>query len=522
MRLWAVWILLGLLMIGTAGIPPVNRTQEARVLETAREMIGQPVQDWLIPKLNGNLRLRKPPLAYWASAASMSAFGQNELAGRLPTVLLSWLTLGATYWLAGRWFNTRAALLSAASLLGTWLFFKHGLLAETDAYITALLTLGVYAIIRAEDSPKRDWPWLQAVAVCLAGMILAKGPPAVYLLIFWIARSAARRDWRLLRQFFTRGAILTTLILAVPWFIYIARHTTAEGQLGADLTNSADGGDHPGPPWEYVPMLFKATLPWTGVWLAALLMAGLAMMQQFKRRRRLFWSSGWMNISLCGLAVLVPLCAWGNKQFHYLQPIMPPTMILVGWALARATRQRPSAKAASIAATVTGFVLMAAAPAVLIGSRKLESRIGWDDVAMALLLIIAAVAMIWIYRTRGRLAAAVALSVLAILSMFTLHAWLPANLGGRSRLAALEMLKDFPDGRFVFRTTELPVMSWSMRRAVPTLDDAGILAATEPNLVILDQQTDVEAASIVPTGFVEAKTIKQGDNILHVYIRVAR
>lgn len=506
-------------MIGTAGIPPVNRTQEARVLETAREMVGQPLQSWLIPRLNGNLRLRKPPLAYWASGASMSAFGQNEIAGRLPTVLLSWLTLGATYSLARRWFNTRAALLSAGALLGSWLFFKHGLLAETDAYIAAFFTFGVYAIVRAEDSPCRSARWLHVVAVCLAAMILAKGPPAVYLLIFWIARCAARQNWQSLRRFFTAGAVGTMLLIAVPWFVYVARFTTAEGQLGADLANSADGGDHPGPPWEYIPMLLKATLPWTGVWAAAGVMAGAVLWRQFQTRRKVFWCGGLMNITLWGLAVLLPLCAWGNKQFHYLQPAMPPTMILVGWALARATRNRKSAKAASIAAMVTAFILMAAAPAVLIASRKIEKRIGPDDAAMALFLVLAAVAVVLIYRLRGRLAAAVALLAMGTLTMFTLHAWLPANLGGRSRMAALEMLAEHPGGQFAFRNTELPVMSWSMRRAVPTLDDAAIIASTEPNLVVLDQQTDVEAASVAPPGFVHAEAIKQGDNTLHVYVR---
>ena len=50
------------LMLSFLWVPPVQRTQEARVLETAREMMYAPWRGWLIPKLNGQPRLEKPPL----------------------------------------------------------------------------------------------------------------------------------------------------------------------------------------------------------------------------------------------------------------------------------------------------------------------------------------------------------------------------------------------------------------------------------------------------------------------------
>src|SRR5262245_52160463 len=108
---WVATLPLLLLMLGT---PPVQRTQEARVMETAREMLGKPLHDWMVPRLNGEVRLKKPPLAYWMSAAGFNALGVSEFAGRLPTVLLGWLTLAVVY-ATGRWvFGSIAGIFAAA------------------------------------------------------------------------------------------------------------------------------------------------------------------------------------------------------------------------------------------------------------------------------------------------------------------------------------------------------------------------------------------------------------------------
>ena len=56
---------------------PIDKIQEARIAETAREMVvsGQ----WLMPHYNGELRLQKPPLTYWTAALSYQWFGVSEL-----------------------------------------------------------------------------------------------------------------------------------------------------------------------------------------------------------------------------------------------------------------------------------------------------------------------------------------------------------------------------------------------------------------------------------------------------------
>src|SRR6476646_4061631 len=75
-RLAIAWIAAGALLVALLPMASVDRAQEARVLEVAREMVQMAsTRAWLIPHLNGELRLQKPPLAYWLAAGSFEIFG---------------------------------------------------------------------------------------------------------------------------------------------------------------------------------------------------------------------------------------------------------------------------------------------------------------------------------------------------------------------------------------------------------------------------------------------------------------
>ena len=119
------------------------------MLETARQMLGRPIEDWLIPKLNGHMRLQKPPLPYWLSALSYRIGGVSEFTGRLSFALLAWLTLGVTF-VSAVWFfdNRRVGLIAALCLMGSYLFARHTRLAETDGPATLFVTLATVAFSR--------------------------------------------------------------------------------------------------------------------------------------------------------------------------------------------------------------------------------------------------------------------------------------------------------------------------------------------------------------------------------------
>src|SRR5580704_16057809 len=167
-KVFALWLLaLVPLLIALDG-PPVQRAQEGRVVETARQMLGRGPQAWLIPSLNGEIRLRKPPLAYWMAASSFSVLGVSEWSARLPTALIAWLTVGAVYCIARRRFGEIAGILSAACLLSSYLFFRYGRLAETDAPAALFATIAVHYFWRALDEDRARLFHAAAAAVGLS------------------------------------------------------------------------------------------------------------------------------------------------------------------------------------------------------------------------------------------------------------------------------------------------------------------------------------------------------------------
>lgn len=71
-------------LAGTWTLPLIDR-DEPRFAEASREMIER--GDYVVPHFNNQLRLDKPPLAYWAQTASYRIFGQNDFAARFPSAI---------------------------------------------------------------------------------------------------------------------------------------------------------------------------------------------------------------------------------------------------------------------------------------------------------------------------------------------------------------------------------------------------------------------------------------------------
>src|SRR2546421_7176491 len=71
-------------VIGMWRVPLIDR-DEPRFAEASREMIER--GDYVVPHFNNQLRLDKPPLAYWAQVASYKIFGQNDFAARFPSAV---------------------------------------------------------------------------------------------------------------------------------------------------------------------------------------------------------------------------------------------------------------------------------------------------------------------------------------------------------------------------------------------------------------------------------------------------
>ncbi len=136
--------------------------------------------DWLIPTIDGeHPHLTKPPMTYWALAASFAALGHNEWAARLPSAL-AYIGTGLFVFGLGRRLCPRRPWLPAL----VWgLSFAPAIasnIVSTDPLLVLFETAAMYAFVEAwsrEGADARRWFVLMWLAWGLAFM--TKGPPGL-------------------------------------------------------------------------------------------------------------------------------------------------------------------------------------------------------------------------------------------------------------------------------------------------------------------------------------------------------
>ncbi len=175
-----VWALSYLPHLGTLEA----RGEEVRRIFPAMSMLE--TGDWIMPTVDGQPYLRKPPLINWLIAVAFQLTGVvHEWTARLPSVLsVLALALGILGF-ARRWLSLVGALLAALFILTNIGLLEKGRLAEIEAVYIACFGLALVAWLYAEATPDGSWAgWLTAGLFLGAGL-LTKGP--LPILVFFYA-----------------------------------------------------------------------------------------------------------------------------------------------------------------------------------------------------------------------------------------------------------------------------------------------------------------------------------------------
>jgi 4-amino-4-deoxy-L-arabinose transferase-like glycosyltransferase len=497
-------------MLATLATPAVNRTQEARVLETAREMLGAPLRGWFIPHLNGALRLQKPPLAYWMAAGSFELFGVSEGTGRVPFALVGWLALGLTYLFAREMFGRRAGVLSAAALMGGMLFARHYQLAETDVLVLGTVEAAAYSMWRAIGTRPASKLWLHATFAAIGLTAIGKGMPFAFPLLMFVALCVLLRRGDVLLSAVTSGAILTALFIALPWYAYVLK-TQGLQTLLYEMRAAAEGAGHKGTFLVYIPDLLTGLAPWTVIACAAF---GLALSsRRYRRDRRVRLLLTW------AAAVFVPLCFAGQKQKHYLLPLLPSIAILTGWYLDRltgivATRARRTGGVKPVL-LATAIACAAFAVATPIVGKLIRGHPHWSDYVAAAVAMIASVTAMR-HAVQNRLAhaanvfaayAALGLPLLMTLWTSTFYEMTPNKLADVAR-------RDLGPRNYCFYQSYTLDVGFALRSVVPIArngEELYPLLREDPKLVIIVRDQPKQTAKQVPPGFARRLLFRTDD-----------
>ena len=192
---------------------------EGAFTEASREMLIS--QDWGHTTLNGIDRFDKPIGVYWFQVISVSIFGLNEFAFRLPSALSGWLASLALAWFSQKEWGRRAAVITAiisATSLGPWAMART---ATADALLGLFFVLIFLDLWRSLHN-QEVWAG-RRVALWVGLGFLVKGPVALVLplgtlLIYGLVAPSYRTQIRLLISDFRSWLIFA--FVALPWYIY--------------------------------------------------------------------------------------------------------------------------------------------------------------------------------------------------------------------------------------------------------------------------------------------------------------
>ena len=328
------------LWFATLSLRPLFNPDEGRYAEIPREMLAS--GDWAIPHLNGLLYLEKPPLQYWATAVSLSIFGQNELGARFFTALCALGAVVAAALAARRLWGTAAAIRTTAVLSSMLLFLIIGQLLTLDMSLTAFMTVALAAFLAAQwADPQRERLLMLAAWAATALGVLTKGPvaaaiPAAVLVIY----SGWSRDFSPWRKLHAAAGCALFIAIAVPWYVVAARRVPGflefffvHEHLARYLTPSAHREQVW---WFFAPVLLLGTLPWT---LPVLRVLGSG----WRRRGQGFDAP--LFLRLWVLFALVFFSLSDSKLIPYVLPALPALALLVA-GLPEETLERDVARTA--------------------------------------------------------------------------------------------------------------------------------------------------------------------------------
>ena len=440
---WLAWMLLALAWFATVPLRPLFDPDEGRYAEIPREMLAS--GDWVTPRLNNLKYFEKPPLQYWATAATYELLGVGEASSRLWGVGLAFGCLPLIYLWTRRLYGGRSALAALVALAVSPFFVVVAHLNLLDQAFTFFLITAVLAFAYAQCRPPRsheERTWMltawaaAALAVLSKGIVvgvLAGGALVVYTLL--------ERDTLTWRRLHLALGVPLFLLIAAPWFVLVTlrnpsfpRFFFVHEHFARFLTTVHSRVE---PWWFFLPLLLIGVLPWGGSFLGALrarVPAGGAdpgAAAPFKPLRFLVIFAG---------ITLVFFSASGSKLAPYILPILPPLAVLAG-----VTAPDPDAftrQAARIGAALVAFVgLGLLAYSARHNSFVPRAAAGWAaaGILLALAAVFATMRRLRAAPTRAALATALA-AVLAWQCLMSAFALVPPARSARDLVRSVRPL----------------------------------------------------------------------------------
>jgi 4-amino-4-deoxy-L-arabinose transferase-like glycosyltransferase len=335
-------LIFGLRFFALDDFPLIDPT-EGRYAEISREMAMS--GDWIVPRLNfGEPFWGKPPMYFWAGAASMKLFGFTAAAARLPSLLFSFLTAALFFLFVKRSDGKFVAAVSTAVLCSCLLFYALSGVVLVDT-VLSLCTVSALLLFHEHFVRPRDrrsfWS-LVLFGLCTAGAILSKGLIAVFIiiapLVSWALHPANRGDRRRIAAYAVVGLIIA-LLFSVPWHLFAESRSPGFLRyylLGEHFARFVEPGwqslygrAHAQPLGTIWLMLAGALFPWSLIGIVAVWLNRKRISLKVVAERNTVFFLAW--------ALSLPLLFTISSRIMtpYLLPVIPAWAYLIGRAACR-------------------------------------------------------------------------------------------------------------------------------------------------------------------------------------------
>lgn len=280
--------------------------------------------DWIsLYRSQDSLHFTKPPLTYWLMAASVSVFGHNEWALRLPNALAFVFTVFLAFQL-GRLFVPKRPWLPALLYLASPAAFLAANWINTDTLLAAMTILAMTCYAQYRFGNGKGY-WLDAMWLAFGLAFLCKGPPgllpflAVLVFAVWHQHGLA-----LLRP----AGLLAFAVVGLGWYaLVIQRHPgLLDYFLGHEVVARVTSdkflrhGQWYGPITQYLPILLFGILPALLAWIANRKRAPAE--SYCVEQTRFLWL--WF-----GLPLLIFSLSQSRLPLYVLGLLMPVTLLLM-------------------------------------------------------------------------------------------------------------------------------------------------------------------------------------------------
>jgi 4-amino-4-deoxy-L-arabinose transferase-like glycosyltransferase len=510
------WLALaGLLAISLLGLARDLWTpDEPREAEIAREMWLAPT---IVPRLNGERFIEKPPLYYWTVAATYSLLGgPSAAAARAVSALAAFGTLVMVLFWGGRVFSPIVGLAAAVGLATSAQFMWTSHWIVMDSLLMLFTTAALWAaheLLRGNASRNVLLAFYAAVLAAL----WTKGPIGPVLVgVGLLVYAAARRSFASLKPLrpFAGAAFVVLMTAGVAAAIatdsgWDAVHEWLWVNHVERVTNPVTTG-HDQPVLYYLWTLPVAVFPW---WLPF----GALFRPRAWTGEKTPWHDSKLFLATAALGMVLLLSVPATKRGLYLMPVLPPLLLLLAavaaeWWMSAAARLRGAVWLVQAALVV----LFAAVPAAAVVAYLRVADAHAVSFLMAVALLAGALVMFSLRGERSTALATLATcSIAAAVGLLTVAAPLAAPRKDMTPFIAW-VGAQVPNTETLYVTGEIdetldgivPFVTGRHAEAIGTAQ----IEASRPRFVLVQSKSGAQTATMLAAPYRRLATSQVGSD----------